>query len=187
MGILPRIFTVILDHRDHRRNVDSIAIPFPKYIYLASDLAYWLVRNKWPHVETRRRQARLAQKLPLIPNVTTLDAEAITYDLLRRGILRSNASNKLGFAADAMRNYLAAKGIIQADDIGYVITQRIKQICATSYSWSLYMHLPSNSANCSMESGRDVNMRQITVSSFSSWKPHAKSSRCSVSDSPPRI
>ena len=123
MGILPRIFTVILDHRDHRRNVDSIGIPFPKYIYLASDLAYWLVRNKWPHVDTIRLQARLAQKLPLIPNVTTLDAEAITYDLLRRGILRSNASNKLGFAADAMRNYLAAKGIIQADDIGYVITE----------------------------------------------------------------
>ena len=123
MEILPRILAVILDQRDRRRNVDNIGLSYPKYIYLASDLAYWLVRNKWPQVDSMRLQTRLAQKLPLIPGATVLDAEKVKHDLTRRGILRTDSDNQYKFAADTIRSYLAALGIIQADDIGYAIAQ----------------------------------------------------------------
>ena len=123
MHILPRILTVIMDHRDRRRNVDTIKLPYSRYIYLISDLAYWLVRNRWSQVDSVRLQARLDQKLPFIPNATTLNGEAVRYDLIRRGVLRYGADNQIGFTANALRSYLAALGIIQADDIGYLIAQ----------------------------------------------------------------
>lgn len=126
MEILPLILTVILDYRDRRRDVDKIELPYLKYIYLASDLAYWLVRNKWSQVDPIRLRVWLNQKLPLIPSTQPLDAEAVKYDLLRRGILRSGPSNKFEFTTSTMRNYLAAIGIIAADDIGYIIAEAHK-------------------------------------------------------------
>ena len=121
--ILPQILSVMLDHRDRRRGIDSIGFSYRQYVSLVSDLAYWLVRNRWPQVDSARLRAWLARRLPLIPGEATRDAEAVKYDLIRRGILLCDTDNTVAFAADVMRNYLAAIRIVAADDIGYVIAE----------------------------------------------------------------
>ena len=123
MEMLPLILPVILDYRDRERNVGEFKLSYSKYLYLVSDLAYWFVRNKWTKVAPTRLRTVLARKISAIPSVPPLDAEAVEYDLERRGILSSPGNNKVEFTTTVIRDYLAAMGIIQADDIGYIIAE----------------------------------------------------------------
>lgn len=113
---------IMLDNRDQAREISAeMSIDLAASNHLLGDLALWMVRNgvaEAPLDSVRRIVGRSAASLPGGP----YDEIALSRHLiLRSGLLREPTEGKIDFVHKSFQEYLAAKALVAADNIGELV------------------------------------------------------------------
>jgi len=112
--------------RDQERNVDLddyIEIGDRQKKILLADFAYWLIKNNLSEVEIERADDKFGKKIPALRDIptNTMGADIRKYFVERSGVLRQPTSNTIDFPHRTFEEYLAAKAIIDADELDFMV------------------------------------------------------------------
>lgn len=134
-GVLPRevmslyeaALSMLLVRRDTERRIDAvegIRIAQQESVQLLQTLAYWLLRNNRSETSTATA-ARLLQ--PVLVAMPALSGrgdprQVLQHLLIRSGLLREPAVDRLEFIHRAFHDYLGARAAVEAADFGLLGT-----------------------------------------------------------------
>ncbi len=112
---------MLVDRRDRDRDIEPLAgLSLTEKIIVLQDLAYWLLLNGLSDVEKDRLIERLGSKLSSMVHVVADASSVCQYLLERSGILREPAVGRVDFVHRTFQEYLAAKAIVDHDDIDFL-------------------------------------------------------------------
>lgn len=119
---------MLIEGRDRDRRISLIDYPaavltYREKLVLLQDLAYWMIKNGWTEVESRRVEDRFARKLTYmhnIPeNISHIDVRRLFVE--RANIIREPVVGRIDFAHRTFQEFLAAKAALDEGDIGVLV------------------------------------------------------------------
>lgn len=126
-GQLPQRRSDILDavlgmfgKRDYVRGIGNRVLDRVKSEYLLGDLALWMLRNGTTAAASAAARQVLNRSGNMLPNRPGADAD-LYGAVLRSGLLRESAAGQVTFLHRIFQEYLAAKALIQNDNIGEIV------------------------------------------------------------------
>jgi hypothetical protein len=117
---------MLLDQRDRARRIGSLNLPQlteeQKRAFL-EHIGYWMLRNGLVTAGKDEVEAEIGKRRPLIQSLPADSTPAKILDLLieRSGIMRSPGEGQVDFVHKTFQEFLSAKAIIDASDLGYLI------------------------------------------------------------------
>jgi len=117
---------MLLDQRDRARRIGSLNLPQlteeQKRAFL-EHIGYWMLRNGLVTAGKKEVEAEIAKRRPLIQGLSADSTPVKILDLLieRSGIMRSPGEGYVDFVHKTFQEFLSAKAIVDASDLGYLI------------------------------------------------------------------
>jgi len=108
--------------RDHKRNIASdVTLDLGATNHLLGDLALWMVRNAVIEVSADSARGTLQRSAASLRDGPYPAKALYAHLLLRCGLLREPTAGHVDFVHRAFQEYLAAKALIESDNIGEVV------------------------------------------------------------------
>lgn len=114
---------MLLERRDFERGVIGNIPAFSRRrkLYVLQTLAYWLMRNGWSSGLRDLALVQVRNCLTTMPEMGA-DPDPVLQNLLERsGVLREPSAGRIDFAHRTFQEYLAARAIIEAGDVGLLL------------------------------------------------------------------
>ncbi|GGS25949.1 ATP-binding protein [Actinokineospora fastidiosa] len=113
---------MLLERRDADRSVvGEIQASVNEKLELLQVLAWWLNENGRAEMSREQALARLAERLPGMPNLQD-DAETLLVHLVERsGVIRQPAEGRIDFIHRTFQEYLAAREAVHRDSIDLLV------------------------------------------------------------------
>jgi hypothetical protein len=122
---------VLVYRRDEDRGLRaSPPVGYAEAVLLLQDAAYWMLRNEEATIERAEFVDRVARRLPGMSQIRADPETVAAYLLERTGLLREPTEGEIDFVHLTFRDFLAAKAIVQEDDVRALI-----QKARTSRTW----------------------------------------------------
>lgn len=107
--------------RDRKRGIDgSLLLDLSATNHLLGDLAMWMARNAAIVVPEEAARGILARSESSLPGQPA-DRDLYRHLLMRSGLLREPTAGHVDFVHRAFQEYLAAKALIAADNVGEIV------------------------------------------------------------------
>jgi NACHT domain len=107
--------------RDRKRGTGSAGLDLAATSHLLGDLALWMVRNAAIEVAEDTARGVLTRSSLSLPGARTREIDLYRHLMLGSGLLREPTAGHLGFVHRTFQEYLAAKALIAADNVGEII------------------------------------------------------------------
>ncbi|MGW5052939.1 NACHT domain-containing protein [Actinokineospora sp. NPDC004072] len=123
---------MLLERRDADRNVlagGEIQASVNEKLVLLQVLAWWLNENGRAEMSREQALARLADRLPGMPNLRESPETLLTHLIERSGVIRQPAEGRVDFVHRTFQEFLAAREAIHRDSIDLLVRH------ATSDLW----------------------------------------------------
>ena len=114
---------MLLERRDSERGVtDEIpGLTRRRKMIILQAIAYWLMRNGWSNGPNEIAYTQVRDCLFLMPDVSATPAVVLQSLLERSGVVREPAVNRIDFIHRTFQEYLAARAIVDAGDLGVLL------------------------------------------------------------------
>jgi Leucine-rich repeat (LRR) protein len=134
----------LLERRDPERDIrlpEGLNLGYAEKELLLQDFAFWLLVNGKSDTEESALIERIERRLNSMPRTEAPADVVFQYLLLRSGLLRVPVEGRVDFVHRTFQEYLAAKELVEQDDIGLLLKQ------ARSDQWSEVIVLAAGLGN----------------------------------------
>lgn len=113
---------LLLERRDsERRLYDDDPISRTDKTLLLQGFAYWLIRNGRSDASRKEAVQEIGRSLAMMPRVTRPPEQVLRHLLVRSGLIRSAAVDRVDFVHRTFQEYLAGRAAVEAGDIGSLV------------------------------------------------------------------
>lgn len=113
---------LLLERRDSERRLpDDDPMSRTDKTLLLQGLAYWLIRNGRSDASKSEAMQEISRSLALMPRVARPPEDVLRHLLVRSGLIRSPAVDRVDFVHRTFQEYLAGRAAVEAGDIGSLI------------------------------------------------------------------
>ncbi|MGX5397168.1 NACHT domain-containing protein [Streptomyces anulatus] len=131
-GVLPRsvmnlygaALSMLLVRRDAERGISSVEgtqITEAEAVQLLQTLAYWMIRNSRSHIDAATAIPLLSTVLEAMPAIQSEAEEILDHLLIRSGLLRVPAIDRLEFIHRTFQDYLGAQAAVESTDFSLLV------------------------------------------------------------------
>ncbi|MFG2498705.1 NACHT domain-containing protein [Streptomyces sp. NPDC048441] len=116
--------TMLLERRDRERQLDhpdGVRIPYAIQIQLLQKLAWWLIRNSRSEMGRSDALHIIGQAIPAVDLKDRTAEEVYTSLLLRSGLLREPADDRVDFLHRTFQDYLGSRLAVQELDFDLLL------------------------------------------------------------------
>lgn len=116
--------TMLLERRDRERELhgfDGVRLPYATQVQLLQKLAWWLIRNSRAEMDRDEALAIVGRALPALSLDGAGEEEVYRALLLRSGLLREPAEDRVDFLHRTFQDYLGARLAVQEMDFDLLV------------------------------------------------------------------